>query len=179
MKKLVKKISVFLGLVVILAFGNTAVVYGGDDIIAVYVPNIKQEKTYWCWNACGVAILGNKGEKVSQSKFSEVVKGNSTNNEDASMREVRKGLKHYGYSGSITGSLDSGTIASELKARRPILAGYDARGNGHMVVISGYDYLGDRIEVMDPDVGKKVSYTTSRFTSNSTWTWVESMKDIK
>lgn len=48
-----------------------------------------------------------------------------------------------------------------------------------MVVISGYDYLGDRIEVMDSDTGKKVSYTTSRFTSNSTWTWVKSMTDIK
>ncbi len=152
--------------------------FAGDNLATTYVPNIKQSKTYWCWNASGVAVLGNRGKSVSQPSFSTTVKGDSTNNATATMSEVIRGLSAYGHSSTLTSTLTTSRIRSQLSSGKPIVAGYLHATGGHMVVISGHDSEGNYLEVMDPAEGKKVYYTPSYFTSNSKWTWKESIYNI-
>lgn len=122
--------------------------------------------------------MGNRGKSISQTSFSTTVKGNSTNNSTATTAEVRNGLSAYGHSSTVTSAVTTSTIRSQLASGKPIIAGYIHSTGGHMVVISGHDTEGNYLEVMDPAQGKKVYYTASYFTSNSNWTWRESVYNI-
>lgn len=167
--------TLFISLVIPSVFALAA-----STLVATTVPNTLQAKSYWCWNGSSVAVLANKGKTVTQAAFSTTVKGNSTNNSTATSTEVKTGLSKYGYSSTLTTSLSTGTVRTELSNSRPIIAGYLYKsGGGHMVVISGHDSSTNYLQVMDPGSGSKVNYLSSYFTSNSTWTWAESLYNIK
>jgi len=164
----------FLSLFASLVFSVYA--FAVVSMVAVAVPNILQSKTNWCWAASGDALLSSKGMNVTQNSFSIAVKGNNTNNVTATATEVRTGAISLGYNATRTGSLGSSTVHSYLTNKKAIIAGYIyTSGGGHMVVISGHDTLDDRLEIMNPWVGRKEYYDYSYFDSNANWDWYESV----
>lgn len=175
LKKFVRVKILFLSLVAsVLVFSMYASAV--PTLVAVTAPNILQSKSNWCWAASSDSLLSGKGIAVTQFTFSVAAKGNSTNNNTATSKEVRTGAIALGYNATISGSQNDGTVHSYLYNKKGIIAGYlYTSGGGHMVVISGHDSGDNTLEIMNPSVGRKEYYDFSYFSSNSNWNWVESV----
>lgn len=148
-------------------------------VVAVSVPNILQAKTYWCWAASGSALLRSKGKNISQSEVSYAIFKNY-NDQRASMSQLRSGIINLGYNATKTTNdttLNVSTVRNHLTNKRAIIVEYILLGtnSGHVVVISGHDSEISQLEVMDPQVGRKVYYKDAYFRNNSVFHWYSSI----
>ena len=142
------------------------------------VPIVQQAKTNWCWAACGAAVINYYGGNITQYNFSFIVKGDSVNNDTATMAEEVYGLVSYGrHTHSFVGSLSFQDIQQNIyNWKRPIIVGLIY---GHMVVISGYyaaSGTGNEAVVMDPDPTYS-GYQYWNMTSLSNY-WYETINQI-
>lgn len=101
-------------------------IFAYSDVGAVSVPAVKQTKSYWCWAACGESILKYYGKSVTQSSFVAYVKNSSSApNQTASDAEVKKGLLHWGVTGTLVdSSISFSTVSSNIRSGKPIYAGW-------------------------------------------------------
>ena len=84
---------------------------------SIGVPVVHQADTNWCWAACGAAVINYYGGNITQYNFSFIVKGNSVNNDTATMAEEVYGLVSYGlHTHSFIGSLSFQDIQQNISA---------------------------------------------------------------
>ncbi|MCL2546338.1 MAG: InlB B-repeat-containing protein [Oscillospiraceae bacterium] len=104
----------------------------------VWVPNIRQERTNWCWAAVSVSVLRNRhsnNNSLTQTEFARVATGrNPPPNEmlgvDATAVAIRRftgGSNAFSHTGGRTVS----QVFDDLSRGRPIIAG----SNAHLVVV--------------------------------------------
>lgn len=131
---------------------------------AIPIAKEDQERSNWCWAACGVTVLDYYDNNVSQSTFVKKVKGEIVN-ETGYLSEIQDGLSYWDLSSKKTGTLSLDTIEDEIYYRkRPIIGAMVP--NAHSVVVDGYDLEGNGyVEYMDPDGGVYKLVTYDKFNS--------------
>ena len=85
------------------------------------------------------------------------------------------GLSTYAVTTMLSGPRTRSNVRGTLGQDKAIIAGYAGASIGHIVVISGHEQTTDTLEVMDPAIGGKTYYSFTYFTSNSNWSWRESL----
>lgn len=153
-------------------------------IDSINLPIETQQKSHWCWAACGASILNYYGVYVSQGDFSITVKGNITNNDPATIYpEVQNGLLYYGLTNhGFAGTLSFSSIQSNIYVyERPILARLEkSNHNGsHLVVLMGYNMsLGNDVMYMNPSYSSYQYDTYSSFVSNTYYYWTHTLDNF-
>lgn len=148
-----KKIISFFVLVCIFILISSNVVFASLSNY-IDVPNIRQEKSNWCWAACSKSVLGYYGKSVSQSDIVIYIYGSPVNESGTyyDMQSVLSNYKVYSRIDSGPGGLSFYTIRSEIDDRRPMITGK----YGHAYVVRGYlDISGDfqYMYALDPYYG--------------------------
>ncbi len=183
--KLMPKVSLGGIVLFIVVLLMSTSVFAYPTTWAVSAPNVQQQNSNWCWDACSVCCIDYFGTPPTQSNYCITVKG-GIYNVTAAGWEVCDGLEAYGYSpvDSFT-SLSFTTIRSEIyNYNRPFIAGWSWNsGGGHMVVPCGYDDdVVDYVQYMDPWYGAKYQRTFTWFKggtgSGSDHSWIESILNI-
>ncbi|WP_270168249.1 papain-like cysteine protease family protein [Paenibacillus sp. SYP-B4298] len=149
-------------------------------------PEVKQDKTNWCWAGVSISVLEWYGKSVTQCNFVKKVKGTgSCNNDSASVTEAQNGMYEYGVSANYyNGSLSYSTLKTKIDGNMPIYVSWkwnSSADTGHAVVIYGYnEYTSngtyyDYVYYMDPWEGVKTFLKYSEFKGGSsydrTWRW--------
>jgi hypothetical protein len=149
----------------------------------VYLDYQQQEKSQWCWAACGSVILNYIGPSISQTAFCQYVKRNTDDN-PAYTYEVQSGLSHWGVSSTLVYSYRTYTaIQSEINTySRPIYTvwawapfGYNG---AHALLIDGYDSTsGQYVDYMDPADGDAhyETYTWFKGGTGYNHSWCETL----
>ncbi|MDD5482185.1 MAG: papain-like cysteine protease family protein [Kiritimatiellae bacterium] len=130
------------------------------------VPQYKQEKDQWCWDAGSQMVLAFKGYSYSQTAIANwAVGGRNIPNylygsTDSSMHGCDEILKHFGNissSGSAS-RMSLNNLNTEINNSRPVLIRYGWNsGGGHIAVLRGTS--GSSVYVNDPWYGQSlVSY---------------------
>ena len=136
-----KTIGLFLALALAVSCATPYVhAYPTLDTINILVTH--QEKSNWCWAACGKAVVNYYGNNITQSNFSMAVKNNSSNNSTATIGEICNGLSHWNiHNESFYGTLGFDAIRANIYYQnRPIIIRWQWKtGGGHVVVIKGYN----------------------------------------
>ena len=120
------------------------------------VPQIEQQKSYWCWAASGAAVASYMlNQSISQQDFSYKVKNNSTNNDPATLEETKFGLSKYGiYSTLSESKLSYSAIKNSIKSGKPIVLRWGIINiGGHQTVLKGFHDSEDGVRyvfIMDP-----------------------------
>jgi len=142
-------------------------------------PNVKQEKSNWCWAGSSLSILNHFYMYTDQQTFVTYVQTGKTapinaSNIGATDADVLKGLNYFGASGSIfSGALSFSSVQNQLLYNYPIwthiswLDSTDKITGGHAVVIDKYysdSIAGDQeITYMDPWDGAHYTMSYSSF----------------
>ena len=146
---------------------------------SIWVPNIRQIHSNWCWAATAVATL-NATENiiVGQGAFVREVFGHE-NNVTATTWQTLTGLWRWNRNAQGSHRTGTGIAIEELRDGRPLIAAYIQRTSapGHMVVIAGYDSWWDEYRIMDPSPGQ-IRWISARELSPSSSAqrqWVETI----
>ncbi|PEL95298.1 hypothetical protein CN602_28830 [Bacillus cereus] len=170
-------------------FITSAYVYGNPPNILserrLFVPDVLQEKSNWCWAGVSAATLNYFNKAVTQEQFVRYVKNGVYNNPATSI-EIQYGLSRCGirsYRGAGSKSYD--WFQSQINNNQPIivLIMWQGGGNiGHFFVLDGY-YKGENginyITYMDPWYGDHYNYNYNTFENNNTFWWSETIYDIQ
>ncbi len=137
------------------------------------VPVVSQGgQTYHCRAACMSSIMKYHGVNVSMEQIVSETKNNGT----ADHSKVQDYFRDYGFSSTVfnQGSLSFSAVKAEIDAERPLWQALGKSiGNGHAVVIEGYQYKGtheyDAVSIMDPFDCRIVDcdYSNNSFEYNS------------
>lgn len=173
-----KKKTMLLSLFFVLSFSS--IIYAYPTSFSLSVPKELQSKSNWCWAASAVSVLKEIGTTATQSGFSNIVKGNSTNNDTATTLEVKNGLSAYGRTSTrVTSSLSFSAIQAETyTSSRPIWFGiiYKSGAGGHAGVIGGFDSsVGNYVEVMDPAIGNYSIVEYNYLVNNGNYQWTDTL----
>lgn len=181
-KKITFYIRLLISVVLIFCIASSYGVFGVcaySDIGVLGVPKVQQSKTNWCWAACGESILKHYDIYVSQATFAaEVLDTLPAPNSTASDSQVLSGLNYWGVTGTlVANSISFSTISSNIRAGRPIYAGWSWRsGGGHAIVINGFNGTSASngyVEYMDPGYGNYYVLSYNNFKGGSSYdrTW--------
>jgi len=148
-------------------------------------PVVHQNKTNWCWAACGEAILQYFGNtNVYQQDFVYYVKGGDLSNNPADFDEITSGLSHWNVSSTYTNSTYSfNNIETDIyNYQRPILIRWAWKNGdgsladiGHVMIICGYNSYDASVFYMDPN-SYQLEYDTYTYMVNATdHSWTHTM----
>lgn len=150
----------------------------------LFVPNILQEKSNWCWAGTSVSILNYFGKTPRQEQFVKYVKGDLYNN-PATSREIQYGLSGYGVRSAISpGAKSYGWVKNQINNNQPMIALIKWKSGadiGHFLVLDGY-YTGtngiDYMTYMDPWYNDHYNHNFSSFRNNNNFWWDETVYDV-
>lgn len=144
-------------------FWPAATTYAYPTTYSFNVPQKVQEKSKWCWAACGVSIIEYiKSQYVMQSWFATTVNGTDAN-AGASTSGICYGFSMYCVnSTAIEDKLLYSTVVNKTYNNKPIMCGrvryerdeygYWHRISGHFMIACGYDSSDSQqiVRLMDP-----------------------------
>nr|WP_242143371.1 MULTISPECIES: papain-like cysteine protease family protein [unclassified Bacillus cereus group] len=150
----------------------------------LYVPNIQQQQSNWCWAGTAVSVLNYFGQPTTQQQFVGYVKG-GLYNDPATSREIQHGLAYFGLTSTISsGALSYDWFKSQINSHKPMitLINWKNGGNvGHFLVLDGYFKGGngmDYITYMDPWYGDHYNHNFESFKNNNRFWWNETIQNI-
>lgn len=160
--------------------------YPSTDMLNISSYTQLQQKSNWCWAACSVTALKYYGKNLTQTAFvNYVYDTNTAPNNAANMEKIKKGLKHWKKTGTISDSyVGYSTIISNIYNGNPIFAGVAYNNNsgaGHMLLIVGYDGTNSTngyVGYFDPGDNSIKLRSYSSMKNNNLYHWVQSIKSI-
>ncbi len=155
-------------LAIILVIQVACPVEGISSSKTLNVPLIKQEKTWWCWAACGASVVRYVlNENCTQQDFCYRYRKNYDDT-PAEIEEIEQALALYGIS-SHSDRDPAGIlrVRENIDADKPLIANRVKGFSGHAVVICGYSYLDSQdnslIYYMEPATGERLCLPYYRF----------------
>lgn len=152
--------------------------------LAVTVPI--QIRSNWCWSAVtlGVDNFYGPANTFTQCSLASLTLGRSDCCDDPTPNDcnipyfLNIALNKVGHLKSFGGVFAMSQVQAEIDADKPLCARVEwSDGNGHFVVISGYDVATDSLTIRDPYYGTS-TVTMTRFKSSyqTTGRWTHSFK---
>ncbi|MGI6704869.1 MAG: C39 family peptidase [Clostridia bacterium] len=170
-----KRKLILIVLIIITFSVHTGVVYAAyPSDKCLWVPVMKQEKSKWCWAACGASTLTYKGYSHTQKGFYvDVFQDYAYTDKGATLAQICTGLKrsHTGhspmtYATVVYKTIEYSLIQDQIYKNRPIIALREA----HAVVVHGYrtETSGNQyVRYMDPGIGANIFEICSEFTPHN------------
>lgn len=138
------------------------------------VPNVKQEKSNWCWAGAAQSVLAHYEIAATQTQIAVFVKGGIIN-DPASNYDIVRALRHFGVRAeSYDGVPAYAAIQRQLDAGNPAINLINWKnGGGHFQVMDGYFSNDGRnyIKVMDPWYGEHDEYGYEYYRKNERFWW--------
>jgi hypothetical protein len=144
----------------------------------------QQEKSSWCWAA--VSSMAAKYLGVSNASQSNIVKAVYGTDYDVSgtVYDASQALSSFGiYSIPTTSRLGYNNVVYDIDNYSNVLAFIKYKGTsaGHALLIRGYysSKTSENIYYIDPANGSYYVKPYEEFWNNSSWQWVDTIKNIK
>ena len=134
-----------------------------------------QQQSQWCWAAAAQMAGRYKYSEstVVQGQIVAHVKGSSSINEPASIFETGNATEYVTndtmeLSSTLLVKWDWEHVTLSIDNDYPVIALVNGGGNGHYYVICGYDSTTERIMVIDPGSGTRLTCSWEDF-NDGTW----------
>lgn len=154
--------------------------YAVPNSSSINVNQVGQEKSNWCWVACGKCIIAHFATFITQNELAIYVKPSLIPpNSGATLSEVKYGLAHWSVRSSVDNrKLTMNEIASEIATyHRPLIAQITYNSIlDHDVVVRGYNISTNTILYMHPTYpGTFESANDNSFSNGPTQSWITSL----